>query len=330
MSTIPTRQLGNTLFNVSEIGFGAWAIGDAWGDLVPDDQARDALHAGIDAGMNFIDTADVYGAGRSESLVGDVLKERKERIYVATKMGRGSDWNDGYDAVARAAETACKRLRVDCLDLVQLHCIPTDTLMAGKAFENLEKIKKVGLILHYGVSVETIDEALFCIRSSSAVTLQVIFNLFRQRVVRDMLQAAQVNNMGIIARVPLASGVLAGKYPKDHRFADDDHRHFNANGECFNVGETFAGVEFSKGVEYARHIEKTLVGESPEATFAQKSLRWILDHPAVSTVIPGAKSPKQARENAAASALPSLSESAHKALTNYYWSTIDENVRGAY
>ena len=329
-NTIPKRQLGNTLFEISEIGFGAWAIGDAWGDLVPEEDAHKALHAGIDAGMNFIDTADVYGAGRSETLIGQVLKERKERIYVATKMGRGEGWSDSYDDVAKAAETACKRLGVDCLDLVQLHCIPTETLEAGKAFENLEKIKDAGLIRHYGVSVETIDEALFCIRSSAAVTLQVIFNLFRQRVVRDMLQAAQVNNIGIIARVPLASGVLAGKFPKDHRFADDDHRHFNANGECFNVGETFAGVEFSKGVEYATHIEKLLADECEGATFAQKSLRWILDHPAVSTVIPGAKSAKQAQENAAAAALPPISKSTHQALTDYYWNTIDENVRGVY
>jgi aryl-alcohol dehydrogenase-like predicted oxidoreductase len=328
--TIPKRQLGNTRLQISEIGFGAWAIGSAWGDLVPEQEARDALHAAIDAGMNFIDTADVYGAGRSENLIGEVIRERPEQIHVATKMGRTEGWNDSYDSIAKTAELACKRLGVNTLDLVQLHCIPFETIQAGKAFENLEKIKDAGLIRHYGVSVETIEEALFCIRSSGAATLQVIFNIFRQRVSRDLLNAAVANNIGIIARVPLASGVLAGKYPKDHRFHDEDHRHFNANGECFNVGETFAGVEFSKAVEYAQHVESLLADESPDATFAQKSLRWILDHPGVSTVIPGAKTVKQARENAAAAALPPLTEAAHKKLADYYWNTIDENVRGVY
>ena len=328
--TIPRRTLGNTLFDVSEVGFGAWAIGDAWGDLVPEAQARETLHAALDAGMNFIDTADVYGGGRSEKLIGAVLKERRERVYVATKMGRWPHWEDTYESMEKAATGAIGRLGVECLDLVQLHCIPTETLMAGRAFENLEKLKDRGLIRHYGASIETIDEGLFCIRNSSAVTLQVIFNLFRQRVVRDLLQAAAANNVGIIARVPLASGLLTGKFMADHVFNDKDHRYFNANGEMFNVGETFAGVPFEDGVAFAGRIEGLLADESSGATLAQKALRWILDHEAVSTVIPGAKSPKQAVENAAASALCPLSEATHETLAELYWKEIDDAVRGVY
>ncbi len=328
--TISRRTLGNTLYEVSEIGFGAWAIGDAWGDLVPEAQARETLHAAMDAGMNFIDTADVYGGGRSEKLIGSVLRERKDRIYVATKMGRWPHWEDTYESMEKAARDALARLGVECLDLVQLHCIPTETLMAGRVFENLEKLKGQGLIRHYGASIETIDEGLFCIRNSSAVTLQVIFNLFRQRVVRDLLQAAAANKVGVIARVPLASGLLTGKYTRTHVFNDKDHRHFNANGEMFNVGETFAGVPFEKGVAYSGKLAGILADEAPEATLAQKALRWILDHDAVSTVIPGAKSPQQALENAEASGLAPLAPATHEKLAEYYWKEIDAEVRGVY
>jgi len=328
--TIPRRTLGNTHFDVSEIGFGAWAIGDAWGDRVPEAEAREALHAAIDAGMNFIDTADVYGAGRSEKLIGSVIRERGERIYVATKMGRWPRWEDTYASMEKAATDALGRLGVECLDLVQLHCIPTETLRAGRAFENLEKLKDRGLVRHYGASIETIEEGLFCIRHSTAATLQVIFNLFRQRVVRDLLQAAAANKVGIIARVPLASGLLTGKFSADHIFGEKDHRHFNANGEMFNVGETFAGVPFRLGLAFASEIANLLADASPDATLAQKSLRWILDHEAVSTVIPGAKSPRQACENAAAALLPPLAESTHAKLAEYYWKEIDGAVRGVY
>jgi len=325
-----TRTLGNTNYKVSEIGFGAWAIGADWGN-VTEEQAHEALNAAIDDGMNFIDTADVYGAGRSEKIVGEVVKNRSEDITIATKMGRGSkSWNDGYDEIAAAAEASIKRLGVDQLDLVQLHCIPTDTLKAGKAFENLQKIKDAGLIRHYGASVETIDEALFCIRNSAATTLQVIFNIFRQRVISGMLRAAKVNKIGVIARVPLASGLLSGKYTLDHQFTDDDHRNYNANGKVFNVGETFAGVPFLEGIGFAKLVEEILRDECPGATLAQKSLRWILDHQAISTVIPGAKNAEQARENAAAANLPRLSKRAHEALAALYESKIDQQIRGVY
>ncbi len=327
-----TRTLGKTNFAISEIGFGAWAIGDAWGDLVPEAEAKATLHAALDAGMNFIDTADVYGAGRSETLIGSVLKERPagERIYVATKMGRGPGWRDSHAAIKEAALRACDRLGVDSLDLVQLHCIPTDTLKSGVAFDHLESIKSEGLIKNWGVSIETIEEGLFCIEQPGCSALQVIFNLFRQRVVSDLLDAALAKDVGIIARVPLASGLLTGKFRPDTTFPDDDHRNFNANGEQFNVGETFAGVPFDRGIAFADAVADIMAPDSPGAPLAQKSLRWILDHGAVTTVIPGAKSPEQARQNAAAAALPPLGTDTHEHLTHYYRTNIDRAVRGAY
>ena len=324
------RTLGQTNYKVSEIGFGAWAIGADWGE-VTDDEAHAALNAGVDSGMTFIDTADVYGAGRSEKIIGEFIKNRSEKITIATKMGRASeDWNDGYDQIAKAAESSCKNLGVDALDLVQLHCIPTDTLKAGKAFENLQKVKDAGLIKHYGASVETIDEALFCIRSSPATSLQIIFNIFRQRMISGMLRAAKVNNVGLIARVPLASGLLTGKFTLDHHFTDDDHRNYNANGQVFNVGETFAGIPFIDGMHLAVEVAKILEHECPGATLAQKSLRWILDHRAINTVIPGAKNAEQAKENAAAADLPRISKEAHAKLAELYDEKIDQQVRGAY
>lgn len=326
------RTLGRTGYEISEIGFGAWAIGDAWGDLVPEEEARAALHAALDAGMNFIDTADVYGAGRSESLIGSVLRERPAggRIIVATKMGRGPGWRDEAGPMREAALRAIDRLGVDALDLVQLHCVPTDTLRAGRAFDELERLREEALIRHWGVSVETIDEGLFCIEHGGAAALQVIFNLFRQRVVDELLPAAANANVGIIARVPLASGLLTGKFREDTAFPASDHRNFNANGECFNVGETFAGIPFATGVACARRISELIAAECPDATEAQKALRWILDHDAVSTVIPGAKSAAQARENAASAGLPRLSPAAHAALRAFYESDISSAIRGRY
>ncbi|MEZ5328548.1 MAG: aldo/keto reductase [Verrucomicrobiales bacterium] len=243
-STLPTRILGKTGIAVSEVGFGAWALGADWGTVTEDD-ALAALRAGVDAGMNLIDTADIYGGGRSERIIGKFLNELPDSassgIHVITKMGRGEGWDSSADAVARAAEGSLQRLGVDSLDLVQLHCIPFEVLREGTVFASLERAREQGLIRHYGVSVETIEEALFCIRETGAASLQVIFNIFRQRVIDELLPEAAEQGVGIVARVPLASGVLSGKYSSGHRFADDDHRRYNANGEIFNVGETFAG-----------------------------------------------------------------------------------------
>ncbi|MCP4849424.1 MAG: aldo/keto reductase [Verrucomicrobiaceae bacterium] len=325
------RILGKSGYEVSEVGFGAWQIGADWGDEVSREAANEALHAAVDAGVNFIDTADVYGGGRSESIIGEFIGERQEQIYVATKMGRATEsWDSGYDEVSRAAEASCKRLGVDCLDLVQLHCIPEETLHAGHAFESLEKIKQSGLIRQYGVSVETIDEGLFCIGNSDAVSLQVIFNIFRQRVVTSLLPVASEKKIGIIARVPLASGLLSGRFSKGHEFGENDHRRFNCDGQLFNVGETFAGVPFSEGVDLAERVEFILAGECGNATSAQKSLRWVLDHDSVTTVIPGAKNALQSDENANVSGIPPLSGEVHANLLELYDSRIDSRVRGRY
>lgn len=324
------RILGNTGLEISEIGFGAWAIGADWGEDIAKDDALAALHAAFAADVNFVDTADVYGAGRSEEIVGNAISGCALPPIVATKMGRFGDWTDSRDAIEKAAEASCKRLGVSCLDLVQLHCVPTETLKAGRAFSHLEVLKDKGLIKHYGVSVETIEEGLFCIRESGAAALQVIFNIFRQRVISDLLPVAEEANVGIIARVPLASGLLTGKYDSGHRFAESDHRNFNADGQCFNVGETFAGVPFDKGVQLSDKAGAILDADPAAGSRTQKALRWILDHPAVSTVIPGAKSVAQAEENAAASALPPLSKETHVALRSLYIAEIDESVRGVY
>ena len=325
------RSLGNSGFEVSEVGFGAWQIGADWGVEVPVDTALAALNAAADLGVNFIDTADVYGAGRSERIIGEFIKGRTDEIIVATKMGRAtSDWNDSYDEISKAAELSCKRLGVDSLDLVQLHCIPEQTLRGLKAFENLEKIKDEGLIKNYGVSVETIDEGLFCIENSSTVSLQVILNIFRQRVVSELLDKAASNNVGIIARVPLASGLLSGKFSKGHQFNESDHRKFNADGQLFNVGETFAGVPFEVALEFVDDVEIILSGELYEASLAQKSLRWILDHEQVSTVIPGATTVLQASENTEVSNLNPFSKEVHLKLNSLYNEKIDSQVRGRY
>ncbi len=325
-NNLPMRVLGKTGFEVSEIGFGAWAIGGSWGEEVDETTALAALHAAIDAGTNFIDTADVYGGGRSERLIGQLLKARSERIYVATKMGRNNGWNDSYSAIEGAAAASLKNLGVETLDLVQLHCVSMETLR-GPVWEHLETLKSKGLIRFYGASVESIEEGLHCIEYSNCASLQVIFNIFRQRLIDELFPAAQAANVGLIARVPLASGILTGKFGKDHQFAPDDHRNFNADGQSFNAGETFAGVPFERGVEFAEKI-RAIIGD--DAPLSAQALRWILDFEAISTVIPGAKTPAQAQQNAVAATLPHLNSEVHAALQQLYRTEIEPLIRGAY
>lgn len=323
---LPTRLLGKTGFEVSEIGFGAWAIGGSWGEEVDETTALAALHAAIDAGTNFIDTADVYGGGRSERLIGQLLKERSERIYVATKMGRNSGWSDSYEDVERAAASSLKNLGVETLDLVQLHCVSME-IMSGPVWEHLEMLKQKGLIRFYGASVESIAEGLHCIEYSNCATLQVIFNIFRQRLIDELFPATQAADVGLIARVPLASGILTGKFGKNHKFSADDHRNFNADGQSFNAGETFAGVPFERGVEFAQKIGDIIGDDAP---LSAQALRWILDYQAVSTVIPGAKTPQQAQQNAFGATLPRLNSDVHAALQQLYRTEIEPLIRGAY
>jgi aryl-alcohol dehydrogenase-like predicted oxidoreductase len=304
------RPLGRTGHDVSEIGFGAWQIGADWGE-VADDDAMATLHAAADAGVTFFDTADVYGDGRSERLVGRLLRERAgEPLVVATKMGRRLEqtvanyspehfraWND------RSREN----LGLDTLPLVQLHCPPTDLYYKPEVFEDLEAMVAEGRIAAYAVSVERVEEALKAIEYPNVASVQIIFNLFRQRPAELFLREAARRGVGVIVRVPLASGLLSGKYTRETTFAADDHRSFNRHGESFDVGETFAGVPFDVGLDAVEEL-RALVPDG--ATLAAFALRWILMHPAVSTVIPGARSPEQARANAAAADLPPLSDGA--------------------
>ena len=303
------RTLGSTGYEVSEIGFGAWAIGADWGS-VDDATAMAALHAAVDAGVNFIDTADVYGDGRSERFVAQLVRERSDvDLVVATKAGRRLDPHtaDGYtgENIERFIDRSLTNLRTDTLDLVQLHCPPTDVYYRPELFEALDGIKEKGKIRHYGVSVERVEEAMKAIEYPGVETVQIIYNMFRQRPAEHFFDLAQASDVGIIVRVPLASGLLSGRMNADTVFAADDHRYYNRNGEAFDVGETFAGVPFETGLEAVNDLA---VAKPEGSTMAQFALRWILMSNAVSTAIPGAKNPEQAIANAAVADLPPIGD----------------------
>src|SRR4051794_13411531 len=305
---------------ISEIGLGTWQLGSAdWG-AVSDEDAFTILKAFTKAGGNFIDTADVYGMGISEKVVGRFKKTVNSQIYVATKLGRRSDkgfgWpqNFSYDAMKRQVESSLENLDVPQLFLEQLHCIPTEELRKGDVFNHLRKLQRQKYIGHWGVSVETSEEALLCLEQEGLASLQIIFNLFRQHVADEVFAKAREKEVALIIRVPLASGLLSGKFNENTSFAENDHRNFNANGEAFNAGETFSGIEFAKGVQFSREI----AGLLPDERMAQWSLRWILDHPEVTTVIPGATKVSQVESNVAASGLPRLPKETHAKLRALY------------
>ena len=300
------RVLGRTGLSVSEVSFGAWAIGGTWGD-VRDDESLRALHAAVDAGMNFIDTADVYGDGRSERLVARLRKERTETVYVATKAGRrlSPHTADGYNLANLRAfvERSLRNLEAPAIDLLQLHCPPPEVYERPEVFGALDRLVEEGKIRFYGASVETVEEARSAIRHENVQSVQIIFNMFRPRPAEVFFAQASAAKVGIIARVPLASGLLTGKVTPQTRFAEDDHRSFNRHGEAFDVGETFSGVPLEEGL---RAVEELRGLARAPATLAQVALRWILMFPAVTCAIPGAKTPAQARDNAAAASLPPL------------------------
>jgi len=328
-----TRTLGNTDTAISEVGLGTWQLGSAdWGEVNPAD-TQAILKRSIEQGVNFIDTADVYGMGHSERAIGEFLKGTSAELHIATKLGRRHDEPNGWpqnftlETMRAHTEDSLRHLGVESLFLTQLHCIPTDELRRGEVFDHLRTLQSEGLIQHWGVSVETVEESLLCLEQPGLASLQIIFNIFRQKLVDELLPAAQAKGVGLIARVPLASGLLAGKFSADTTFAETDHRHYNANGECFNVGETFAGLKFAQGVELAEKVRGVLPGE---AKIAQEALRWVLDHEAVTTVIPGATKLAQAEGNAAASELPALGEKVHAALRELYKTEIGEAIRGPY
>jgi len=317
--------------SVSEVGLGCWQIGGAdWGD-VDDEEALDILRTSVASGVTFFDTADVYGLGRSESLIGRYLKEAPETIFVATKLGRFPDpgWPENFtrDAVRKHTEASLTRLGVDTLDLTQLHCIPPAELERGNVFEWLRELQQEGKILRFGASVESMDEALVCLKQDGLASLQIIFNIFRQKPIHTLFTEAQEKGVALIIRLPLASGLLSGKYKKDTQFAATDHRTYNRNGEAFNVGETFAGLPFELGVEIADSL-KPLVPHG--MTMAQMALRWCLDFPAVTTIIPGASHPAMAKANASVSDLPRLSGGLHDTLREIYEEKVAGLIRGPY
>jgi len=323
------RVLGNSGFQISEIGLGTWQLGGDFGYL-EEKTGLEILNKAVDQGINFFDTADVYGAGRSEEIIGRFLNESKPDIHVVTKYGRGDGvYPDNYtpESLRKSVEASIKRLGVEALDLLQLHCIPQKYLEEGSVFNFLRDIKKEGLIKNFGASVETMEEAKICMKQEDLTSLQIIFNIFRQNPITEIFREAQNKNIGIIVRLPLASGLLAGKYTTDTTFEPQDHRNYNADGDSFSVGETFSGIQFKRGLDLVEDLRKLVPENIPMAQFA---LRWILDHPAVSTIIAGATKIYQVDSNTGASSLEPLNKDIHNELANLYTKKVEKQIRGRY
>ena len=317
---------------VSEVGLGCWQIGGAWGE-VAEDVALATLRAAVEAGTTLLDTADVYGNddGRSETLIGRFLKETKTPLYVATKLGRFNQpgWPKNFELATMRAHTeaSLRRLGVETLDLTQLHCVPFDVLQRGEIFEHLRVLQREGKIRDFGASVESMDEALYCLRQPGLASLQIIFNIFRQKPAHVLFAEARRRGVALLVRLPLASGLLGGKMTKATSFPENDHRNFNRDGQAFNVGETFAGLPFAKGVELADQLKAFVPAGM---TMAEMALRWCLDFEAVTAIIPGAKNPTQARANARASELPELGHALHAQLAEFYAHEVAAYIRGPY
>jgi len=321
------RNLGETGIRVSEISLGTWALGGEWG-AVGEEDAYAALNRAVDLGVNFLDTADVYGDGRSEKLIAKFLKDRPhDEILVATKAGRRLDPHTpegyDYDNLSAFVERSLNNLGVEALDLVQLHCPPTEVYRQDSTFEALDRLQEAGKIRNYGVSVEKVEEARMALDYPGVATVQIIFNVFRQKPAEEVFPLAEERSVGILARVPLASGLLSGKMRADRVFGEDDHRNFNRDGRAFDRGETFSGVDFETGLLAAEELEE-LVPE--ENTLAQFALRWILMHPAVSCAIPGGKNPAQVEDNVAAAEMPPLSDDVVRRAREIYDRRVREEV----
>ena len=322
------RPLGKTGYSVSEIGLGCWQLGGDWGVLQAG-QAESVLQAASENSVTFWDTADVYGGGESERIVGDFNQKHpdSDRIIV-TKAGRTPElYPDGYsrDRLKAAIEASRERLQVEQLDMVQLHCIPINEIKRGNVFEWLAEFKQAGLIRQFGASVETCDDARYCLENTEVASLQLIVNLLRQDMAESILPLAHQKEVGVIVRLGLASGLLSGKMTVDHEFAKEDHRNFNQDGDAFFVGETFAGLPYKTGVALANEL-KSLVPDG--MTLAQMSLRWLLDQQGVSSVITGASRPEQIADNAAVSALPPLDNELHTHLSHFYHDRVRQHIRG--
>jgi aryl-alcohol dehydrogenase-like predicted oxidoreductase len=325
-----SRRFGHDGLSVPEIGLGCWQLGGGWRDDWNDEIAQQTLETAYRAGVRFIDTADVYGDGASERSIGRFLRAHHDTsLVVATKLGRAGIYPDGYsrESLREATQRSLERLGMDSLDLTQLHCVPTEVLRQGHVFDWLRELQQEGLIKRWGASVESVEEGLICLEQDGLTSLQVIFNIFRQKPLEELLPRASARSVGIIVRLPLASGLLAGKITRATTFRPDDHRNFNQDGAAFNVGETFAGLGQEHGVQASERVAALV---PPGLTMAQMALRWILDQPAVSVVIPGASSPQQVEGNVGAAALPPLSPELHAALAQAYREHVREFIRGPY
>ncbi len=322
------RALGRTGWNASEMGFGAWAIGgDAWG-TTDDKEAIAALHKAIELGVNFIDTADVYGNGHSEQLIAQVRKSHSERLFIATKAGRRLNPHvaAGYNRknLTDFVERSLQNLQMEALDLLQLHCPPSEVYDNPEVFAILDDLVQQGKLRNYGVSVEKVEEALKAIRYPNLQSVQIIFNMFRFKPAEEFFKAARERQVGIIVRVPLASGMLTGKFKRDTQFDPKDHRNYNRHGESFDQGETFSGVDYETGLAAVEEL-RSLV--PPGVSMAQFALRWILMFPEVTTVIAGSKNPQQAEDNTHAAELPPLSEETMRRVQEIYDRSIRAQVQ---
>lgn len=322
-----SRILGKTAWSISEMGLGCWQLGNDFGPI-EDKQALEILNAAKQQGISFFDTADVYGGGLSEERIGRWLKKMDWKPKVATKLGRNADlYPDGYSKanMRHSLQSSAKRLGVERLDLAQLHCVPRDVLFAGDVLAWMEDFQKEGLIEHFGASVEMIDEALFCCQHDQLATLQILFNVFRQDAVDQLFPLVEEKNIGVIVRLPLASGLLTGKMSKGHQFDESDHRNYNKDGAAFHVGETFNGIPFDKGIDLVAQANQLL---SEEQNILDVALRWILDQPQVSTIIAGASRADQVVRNAKASDLEPLSKELHHKLNAFYLENVRQEIRG--
>lgn len=318
------RQLGKTGIEVSEISLGTWQVGGKWGDDFNHNNADSILNAAIDQGVNFIDTADVYGEGESEKAVGRLVKNRSERIYIASKCGRklNPHTNEAYttQALRSFVEDSLKNMNLEQLDLIQMHCPPTEVYDRPEVFELFDRLKEEGKIANMGVSVEKVDEGLKAIAYSNVTTVQIIFNMFRHKPSEVFFEKAKKNNVGILARVPLASGLLTGKFSTQTQFTDGDHRNFNRDGAVFDKGETFSGVDYELGLKAVDELQAAF----PHIPLTQLAQKWILMHDAVSCVIPGASNPEQVTGNLEASNLPDLAPEEMVKIQQIY----DNMIRG--
>lgn len=324
------KQLGNTDMKISELSFGTWAMGSDWGNVSVED-AKQAIHYAINQGVNFFDTADVYGMGKSEQILGEVLKERTERIYIATKFGRKDDFtnpdNYTYEKVKSYAQNSLKNLGVDSIDLYQIHCPSTEILEQLAVFDVLEQLQKEGLIRYYGVSVETDSQGEFVLNNTKASSLQVIVNMLRQKPIDQMIKLAEQKHVGVLARVPLASGLLTGKYTINSVFPENDHRNYNQNGEAFNVGETFGGLPFKKGIELVNQLEWI---KEERISMPVAALKWVVQQKGITAAIPGFKNIQQVKSNLEVFNAKDYTDEELTRLKDFYWNEVHNHIRGDY